>query len=513
MKSPEFYRSLIAELPGAAIFVVDSSYRYVIVGGEGIANAGMEAAQFKGRSALEMAPPGLRSQIKADFDAVFAGKTFVREHSAGERYFSTRGKPLYEADGSKVAYALAVSYDVTERKLSELRLSVLEAASTLARQSASEQDVIEDLAGLLRRKVGAAGIFFAGASSYSDATSSMAGLSCDGETGVVSAILACSNLHSCVMLGNTVTAGVGAVTLRYIGYAQVNEVAFDSAVLCPYTDAAGVQGICAVFGQSESRQWRSEEVLLLQELCITGWQAIEKHRVVNELKAAAVKQNRFLAVLGHELRNPLSAMRSALDLLELSKSADHQIRARNICRQQFLQIQRLMDDLTAISQANSPDASYIRTELVDLAVLMENVLKAMQHAFDEKKQTVTTSFERPSYAVIDEVRITQVLNNLLSNAIKYSPSSATIDVALKQDEEHVIIKVTDDGIGMSPETLASIFDMYGRGREALAQAQDGLGVGMWLAKRFVEAHGGTIEAYSEGEGKGSTFTVTLTRRS
>lgn len=288
--SPEFALSIVAELPGAAVFVVDVEYRYVVVGGEGIANAGMEASQFIGQSVLDMAPPHLRQQIRADFDAAFSGQTFVREHSAGERFFSTHGKPLYSAEGGPVKYALAVSYDVTERKLSELRLSVLEAASTLARQSSSEQDVIRDLAHLLRHKIGAAGVFFGNASAFVGEMSSISGQSCDGEDGVVDAVLVCPVIQSCVTHGATATAANSTTSLKHSRYGQDSVTTFEFAVICPFTDASGVHGVCAVFGQPHRRQWRAEEVLLLQELCVTGWQAIEKHRILSQLQTAIIKQ-------------------------------------------------------------------------------------------------------------------------------------------------------------------------------------------------------------------------------
>lgn len=512
MLPPDFYRHVVAEVPGAAIFVVDRNYRFVSAGGDGLVNTGMSPSDFVGRGALDVVPPELKLQIQGDYDAAFAGRSFSREHSVGDRYFITHGKPLHSPDGKFVEHALVVSYDITERKMAESRLSVLEAASTVARNSVNEQQVIQDIARLLRKKLGVSGVFFGDAASFAAADGSITGFSCDGDDGVVETTLLCPHVLSAIRTGNTIACNDATARLRYSHFMQVNEIVFAVAILCPYVDASGTKSICVVLSQNGERRWRSDELALLQELCTTGWQSIEKHRHVDELRAASVKQNRFLAVLGHELRNPLSAIKSALDLIALSKLPAHHDRAKTVFEQQFSQINRLMEDLTAIAQANSPEASHLRTELVEVSALVDNTVRAIRHAADGKSQTITKQLLGPVYLLIDEVRITQVVNNLLSNAIKYTPVGGTIDVSLCEASSYVELRVKDNGIGMSEETREAIFDMYGRGREALALAQDGLGVGMWLAKRFVEAHDGQIHAMSEGEGKGSTFVMRLPRK-
>lgn len=512
MPHVELLKTTALELPGAAFFIVDRQYNYVLAGGAGLAVLGLSPEDFKGRSVREVVPAKQLPIVLEDYDAVFANRTFKREHSVGSRHYESHGQPVRITKNSALDYALVVSYDITERKQSEQRADILVSTGEITRKSTSEDDIVCGIAALLRSKLDVAGVFFSDIASYGEtAPSNVKGRACEGEEGhVADTALICPSLPVQMADCQSISSCLQQVRLRYAHFDEVLDIPFSAVLLRVPSTATGHEGICAVLTETVGRVWVVDEIELLKEVCAAAWQSIEKHRSLEQLRVANIKQNRFMAVLGHELRNPLAAIKSALDLMQISQLPQHSERAKAVFTQQFSQINRLMDDLAAISQANTPGDQTLKLDRVDMRALVDNAIRAIHHSATKKAQTITASLSiDPIYLTIDEVRITQAVNNLLSNAIKYTPEGGLIDVALGTVGQTVELRVHDNGIGMSEETLAGIFDMYGRGREALAQAQDGLGVGMWLAKRFVEAHGGQVVAISPGVHLGSTFIMTL----
>lgn len=507
----ELYRTTALELPRAAIFLVDRDYRYVLAGGEGLASAGRSPADFEGRALADVIPAEALPQALLDYEAVFQNHTFTREHAVGDRVFQSHGKLVPQGVEPAAQYALVVSYDITERKQSEARLQLIGAVGETVRRAASVDAVITAIAKLLYMHLNITGVFFGDVSATATGDGWLPGLSCEATEDSVHNTSLSSSCLPHVMREYTPRAEQASdAVLRYSHLDQALEVKVDATVICPHIDATGLKGVFAALHQGSTRDWLPAEVTLLEAIASIGWQFIDRHRQLQQLHDASVQQNRFLAVLGHELRNPLSAIQSALDLIRLTNLPQHTERAHKVVAQQFLQINRLMEDLAAISQSNHGGDLILKREALDISALVDQSVRAMRHTADAKNHTVTvTLLTAPLVLSIDRVRITQVVNNLLSNAIKYTPPGGMIDVALTENVTDVEIRVTDNGIGMTAETLSATFDIFGRGREALAQAQDGLGVGMWLAKKFVEAHGGSINAHSDGAGMGSSVVVSL----
>jgi signal transduction histidine kinase len=222
------------------------------------------------------------------------------------------------------------------------------------------------------------------------------------------------------------------------------------------------------------------------------------------------RKNEFLATLAHELRNPLSAMRNGLQLLRLAgDDPAMMLHARSILNRQVEQMVRLVDDLLDASRINGNRVE-LRKEWVELATVIKNAVETIRPAIELARHQLNVSL--PSQPVLldaDPVRLSQALTNLLNNAAKYTEAGGQISLTAEQVGDQVTIRVRDTGIGIPRETLPHLFKMFMQASRSMDRSQGGLGIGLSVVKSLVEMHGGTVEACSEGPGKGSEFVVTL----
>jgi two-component system, sensor histidine kinase len=236
----------------------------------------------------------------------------------------------------------------------------------------------------------------------------------------------------------------------------------------------------------------------------------ERRHAEGALRVADQHKDEFLATLAHELRNPLAPMVNAMRLVEMP-NADPSItqRAHGIITRQLSQMVRLVDDLLDVSRITSGKLT-VRKQAVELASVVQSAVDTARPLLDERKHTLTLELPaQPVYLQADPVRLSQVFSNLLNNAAKYSEPGGDVKLSAAVSAATLRVRVEDRGIGMSAETLSRIFEMFAQGDSSLERAQAGLGVGLALAKRLIELHGGTITGESAGLGLGSVFTVVL----
>jgi len=233
-------------------------------------------------------------------------------------------------------------------------------------------------------------------------------------------------------------------------------------------------------------------------------------RVVSNLRDQDGRKDEFLATLSHELRTPLSAMRNGLQLLRLSNNDPAMLlHARSILDRQVQQMVRLVDDLLDVSRINS-NRLELRKEWVELATVLKNAVETSRPAIEAAHHELTVTL--PALPVLldaDPVRLAQALSNLLNNAAKYTEAGGHISLSAEQEGDRVVISVRDSGIGIPAETLRHVFGMFVQARQSVARSQGGLGIGLSVVRRLVEMHGGSVEARSEGTGKGSEFIIRL----
>jgi PAS domain S-box-containing protein len=220
------------------------------------------------------------------------------------------------------------------------------------------------------------------------------------------------------------------------------------------------------------------------------------------------RKDDFIAVLAHELRSPLGPVRNAADVLCSEGPSDSRLaRARDIVVRQVAHMSRLIDDLLDVSRI-ARDKIELRRTWLDLRVLVREVVDDVRLLLDRKAQVLTVSLpETPLVVDVDPARLRQVIANLLGNAAKFTPGHGRIDLALRADAGEVSLSVRDSGSGIRPDVLTRIFEPFVQGESD--RRHGGLGIGLTLVRRLAELHGGRVEAYSAGIGRGSEFVVTL----
>lgn len=288
-------------------------------------------------------------------------------------------------------------------------------------------------------------------------------------------------------------------------------------VLVPLVKEGRLVAFFAVH-QAVARAWLQREVDLVEETAERTWAAVERARAEHALKEANVRKDEFLAVLAHELRNPLAPVRTGLELLRLSADNPAAIeRVRTMMERQVGHMTRLIDDLLDVSRITSGKIR-LQKEHALLMALVNDAIEANQAALDAGGLKLSVDLPKePVTLQVDPVRFVQVASNLLHNAIKFTARDGEICIAARVaapggtagGAETLTLTVSDSGAGIPRELLPRVFDLFIQGDSAIHGARAGLGIGLALAQRLVELHGGLIEAFSEGNGKGSLFTVRL----
>jgi signal transduction histidine kinase/ActR/RegA family two-component response regulator len=233
-----------------------------------------------------------------------------------------------------------------------------------------------------------------------------------------------------------------------------------------------------------------------------------RDREENALKAADKAKDEFLAMLGHELRNPLSAITASAHVLRLARPGDASAtRAHAVIERQARQMTRLVEDLLDVSRLTMGKVT-LELDRFDLAEIVQHAATAWREAGDRSPGRLELSLSSACVHA-DRARIEQVVSNLLDNADKFSPAGMPVTVRVERRGARAVLEVADRGEGIAPAMLARIFDPFVQAPQDLARARGGMGLGLALVRRLVELHGGSVDASSEGLGHGATFVVTL----
>jgi PAS domain S-box-containing protein len=499
----DLYRAIARELPHGAVFVVDADLRYLLADGSGLRAAGFEPHCFEGRTVREAVPPELAAQHEADYLSVLGGQTFSREHEINQRHYRSHGVPLN--DGGGQALAFVVSYDITDRVRSERRLRLFSDLGDITRAAIGTDATLDALAGLLRRHLGCSQCFVAEVDPEQMRLTELSNVVRKGAAQDLSTLGA--GIAKRLLAGRTAThehldSRADSALLARTGAA--------SCLVCPCMRGPHLLGVIAVLADDE-RVWDEDSQSLLQAVADKAWDAVERCRTLAQLRQADEQKTRVLAVLGHELRNPLSTLSTALQLMQRSAAPESE-RVVQLMGRQVKQMTHLVDDLLSLSYICFGQLE-LRLERLPAVEVIEAALETQRAQAERKQQRVVLALDTMSAWIdADRAKLIQVLSNLLGNAIKYTPPGGAITVETSTAHDRLAICVSDTGIGMRPEAAAHMFDLFVRGApaaHALAQADNGLGIGLWVVQQLVLAHGGEVEASSPGERQGSRFTIRL----
>jgi CheY-like chemotaxis protein len=233
-----------------------------------------------------------------------------------------------------------------------------------------------------------------------------------------------------------------------------------------------------------------------------------------ERQAEALRQNdrhkdEFLAMLAHELRNPLAAVNNAVTVLKMSCDVESRNWASDVVERQVKQLARLIDDLLDISRITSGKIR-LRKEFVDASSILDLATEAARPLIDERGHALSVSMERGQLPLhVDVTRVEQIVLNLLTNAAKYTESGGRIWLTAKPEGNQVTISVRDNGTGIPPDKVPEMFKLFTQGDRSLARSEGGLGIGLTIVQKLAEMHGGSVVARSEGPDNGSEFVVRL----
>jgi len=229
---------------------------------------------------------------------------------------------------------------------------------------------------------------------------------------------------------------------------------------------------------------------------------------IEALQETERQMNEFLAMLGHELRNPLASMVNALELMR-NKPAQEQPELRDVIDRQATHLSRIVDDLLDVSRITRGKID-LKKERLDLNRLVSRVLEAYGPAIEARRHEVKLKVApHPLPVDADSTRLSQVVHNLISNAVKYTPEGGQIVVRVTHEGDLAVLRVRDSGIGISADLLPNVFGLFVQGDRALDRTEGGLGIGLTLVKQLAELHGGSVDAASRGPDMGSEFTVRL----
>lgn len=263
---------------------------------------------------------------------------------------------------------------------------------------------------------------------------------------------------------------------------------------------------------NKQREWTEEELRLIEDASERIWNAVERVRAEAALRQAAQRKDEFLAMLAHELRNPLAPISAAAELMGMVKLDEAALKQTSeIITRQVRHMTGLVDDLLDVSRVTRGLVNIDKSPQ-DVKTIVSNAVEQVRPIIESRRHHLKLHLPPESVQVAgDPKRLVQILTNLLNNAAKYTPEGGNILLETKVDDDLVFIIVQDDGIGIAADLQSHVFELFAQAERTSDRSQGGLGLGLALVKSLTELHGGKVACFSEGAGKGSRFTVCLPR--
>lgn len=295
------------------------------------------------------------------------------------------------------------------------------------------------------------------------------------------------------------TAGSADRQRRFRGY-EAGAVDFLQKPLEPEILRSKADVFFELYRQRDELRIATEEIARLLE---------ESRQYATALEETGRRKDEFLAMLAHELRNPLSAISNATQVSRMTSSEEHHKWATQVIEGQVKNLSRLIDDLLDVSRITRGTIQ-LRREILDVRPIIEQAVASVTLLMKARQHELSVEYGHGNARVdVDPTRLEQIVANLLNNAAKYSEDQGTICLVTAIQGDELIIAIKDSGLGIAPERLEEMFELFVQGDHSLARSEGGLGIGLTIVRRLVKLHGGHITAESKGRGHGSTFTVRL----
>jgi signal transduction histidine kinase/DNA-binding response OmpR family regulator len=283
-----------------------------------------------------------------------------------------------------------------------------------------------------------------------------------------------------------------------------------SAVILPLQVRGRMLGVLTLALGPSGRRYQPADLALAGDLAHRAAIALDNARLYRDIQESDRRKNEFLAMLAHELRNPLAPIRSAVQIMRLvGPNLPELDWAKEVIERQVHHMVRLVDDLLDVSRITRGKIN-LQMEIVDVATVVDRAVETCRPLMDARKHELTVSLPSERLWVEgDAARLAQILGNLLNNAAKYTEEGGRVWLTVAREGEEVVLRVRDTGIGIPQEMLAYIFDLFTQINRSLDRSQGGLGIGLTLVRRLVELHHGSVHVHSAGANQGSEFIVRL----
>ena len=269
-------------------------------------------------------------------------------------------------------------------------------------------------------------------------------------------------------------------------------------------------GVLALGLDDPARRFDADTVAMLGDLAARGAAALDNALLFRKIQDEDHRKNEFLAMLAHELRNPLAPISNAVHILRVGANDPAKIEwARDLIGRQLKQLVRLVDDLLDVSRITRGKIE-LKLETVDVAQVAAAAIETSRPNIDAQRHTLSLQLPVEPLALRgDFARVAQILSNLVNNAAKYTPKGGRISLSAAREDDEIVFRIRDSGVGIPPEFIPSIFDPFTQVDRTLARSHGGLGIGLTLVRRLVEMQSGRVSVRSEGRNRGSEFTVRL----
>jgi signal transduction histidine kinase/ActR/RegA family two-component response regulator len=290
----------------------------------------------------------------------------------------------------------------------------------------------------------------------------------------------------------------------------IRQLGLKSGMIVPLMARGRVLGTISLGITESDRRYGPEDLALAQELARRAAVAVDNARLYGAVQEADRRKEEFLAMLAHELRNPLAPIRTAAQVLRrLGEDTPGIRQSQDIIERQVQHLARLVDDLLDVSRITRGKIE-LHKESIDLAAALTRAVETVRPMIEDRRHELTMDLPlEPIFLEGDLMRLAQVFANLLGNAAKFTENGGKIVIRATREGTRAVIKVTDTGIGIPADLLPRVFDLFTQGDRSLARSEGGLGIGLTLVRSLVEMHGGTVEAFSDGPGRGSEFIMYL----
>jgi len=523
-ESESYFRDLANSAP-SMLWITDPNGSSVFLSRDWQRFTGQREAEGLGRGWMDTIHPDDRDAAMSSFSEAIERREpfsvqFRARSATGEyRWVADIGRPYFNRDGEFVGFIGAL-FDVHEQHLLQRRLQFLDNLAEATRGLAAPREIMAVAARLLGEHLRASRCAYADVEPDSEDFTIQDDYTdgCASTVGDYHLSLFGPRTTAKMRTGRTlVVRDVDTELKPEEGAEMFNAIAVKAIICCPLVKQGRLRAMMAVH-QTSPRDWTTEEVSLVEAVVERCWAYIERARAeaaLREREQALQEQdkrkNEFLAMLAHELRNPLAAIRNALAVQDVSATPQDRYWANEVLNRQTGQLARLVDDLLDVSRITSGKIR-LHKERLDAALILDHAVEAVRPLIAERKHKLRTEYDRSGTALpldADPSRLEQIVLNLLTNAAKYTESGGTIWLSGRCEGDEVVISVRDTGMGIPPEALPKMFELFTQGERSLSRSEGGLGLGLTIVRQLCEMHGGSISAYSEGTGKGSEFTVRL----